>query len=80
MNDVENWLQGLGLGDYAQAFAEQEIAFDLLLELGDDDLKEIGVAALGHRKRMLRSIAGMCGGGSFSALPTPAAPTDRDVL
>jgi hypothetical protein len=45
MNDVERWLQSLGLGGYAQTFAEQGIEFDLLSELGDDDLKALGVGA-----------------------------------
>jgi len=66
MNDVEQWLQGQGLGEYAQAFAEQGIEFDLLVELGDDDLKALGVAALGHRKRLLRSIAALNSGASPS--------------
>ena len=67
MNELERWLQGLGLGGYAQAFDEQGIEFDLLSELGDDDLKALGVAALGHRKRLLRSIAAL--NGAVSSLP-----------
>jgi class 3 adenylate cyclase/tetratricopeptide (TPR) repeat protein len=74
MNEVERWLQGLGLGVYAQAFAEQGIEFDLLGELGDDDLKALGVAALGHRKRLLRSIAALNSGASPSPLAAPVEP------
>ena len=74
MNDVERWLQGLGLGGYAQAFAEQGIEFDLLGELGDDDLKALGVAALGHRKRLLRSIAALSSGASPSPLTASVEP------
>jgi class 3 adenylate cyclase/tetratricopeptide (TPR) repeat protein len=74
MNDVEQWLQGLGLGVYAQAFAEQGIEFDLLSELGDDDLKTLGVAALGHRKRLLRSIAALNSGASPSRLAASVEP------
>ena len=66
MSEVEQWLQGLGLGGYALAFAEQSVEFDLLAELDDDDLMALGVTALGHRKRLLRAIA---------ALNGPAAPT-----
>ena len=69
MNEVERWLQGLGLGGCAQAFAEQGIEFDLLSELGDDDLKALGVAQLGHRKRLLRAIAAL----NRAALPSPLA-------
>jgi class 3 adenylate cyclase/tetratricopeptide (TPR) repeat protein len=74
MDDVEQWLQGLGLGVYAQAFAEQGIEFDLLGELGDDDLKALGVAALGHRKRLLRSIAALNSGASPSLLAASLEP------
>ena len=74
MNEVEQWLQGLGLGGYAQAFAEQGIEFDLLSELCDDDLKALGVAALGHRKRLLRSIAALNHGASPSPLATSVEP------
>ncbi|MDM0021459.1 AAA family ATPase [Variovorax saccharolyticus] len=69
MDDVAQWLQGLSLGEYAQAFAEQGVEFDLLGELGDDDLKALGVAALGHRKRLLRAIATLSSG----AGPSPQA-------
>ncbi len=67
MSEVEQWLQGLGLGGYAQAFSDQGVEFDLLVELGDNDLKALGVAALGHRKRLLRAIAALNG----AALPSP---------
>ncbi|MDM0072464.1 AAA family ATPase [Variovorax sp. J31P207] len=76
MNDVERWLQGLGLGGYAQAFAEQGIEFDLLGELSDDDLKALGVVALGHRKRLLRSIAAQNGGAS----PSPQAASVEPMV
>jgi class 3 adenylate cyclase len=74
MNEVEQWLQGLSLGGYAQAFAEQGIEIDLLSELGDDDLKALGVAALGHRKRLLRSIAALNHGASPSPLAASVEP------
>ncbi len=37
---IEKWLDGLGLGQYADIFAEQEIVFEDLVELDDHDLKE----------------------------------------
>ena len=40
--DIAEWLQGLGLGKYAPAFAENAINWDVLPELTADDLKEIG--------------------------------------
>ena len=44
------------LVNHAQSFAAQGIEMDLLGELGDADLKELGVALLGHRKRLLSAI------------------------
>src|ERR1700733_10035820 len=55
--DVEEWLQGLGLAQYAAAFVENDIDFTLLGKLADADLKELGVNSLGHRKRLLAEIA-----------------------
>jgi hypothetical protein len=55
--DLGEWLKGLGLGQYADAFAENDIDFSLLKDVTDADLKELGVASLGHRKRLLAAIA-----------------------
>ena len=55
--DVEEWLEGLGLAQYAAAFAENDIDFTLLGKLTDADLKELGISSLGHRKRLLAAIA-----------------------
>jgi hypothetical protein len=46
---MEEWLRNLRLGQYAQAFAENDIDFSVLGELTDADLKELGVNSLGHR-------------------------------
>jgi hypothetical protein len=55
--NLAEWLKGLGLGQYADAFAENDIDFSLLKDVTDADLKELGVASLGHRKRLLAAIA-----------------------
>ena len=56
MQQIADWLEKLGLGQYAQRFAENDISFSVLSDLTDRDLKEIGVS-LGHRRQMLRAIA-----------------------
>ena len=56
MQQIANWLQNLGLGQYAQRFAENDINFAILADLTDQDLKEIGVTSLGHRRQLLRAI------------------------
>jgi hypothetical protein len=50
MQQVADWLEKLGLGQYAQRFAENDISFVILPDLADQDLEKIGVASLGHRR------------------------------
>jgi class 3 adenylate cyclase/tetratricopeptide (TPR) repeat protein len=57
--DLAEWLDGLGLGRYAQTFAENNIEFSILLDLTEDDLTKLGVASLGHRKTLLKAIKAM---------------------
>jgi class 3 adenylate cyclase len=55
-NEVCEWLDSLGFRQYQPAFMQNAIAWDLVPELGDQDLREMGVSALGHRKQLLRAI------------------------
>ena len=57
--DLEAWLRGLGLDQYARAFADNDIDAQTLRDLNGDDLKDIGVASVGHRKRLLAAIAAL---------------------
>ncbi|HYQ09209.1 MAG TPA: SAM domain-containing protein, partial [Xanthobacteraceae bacterium] len=58
MTSTVEWLKSIGLGEYAQRFAENAIDLSILRDLTDQDLKELGVL-LGHRRKMLRAIAGL---------------------
>lgn len=62
MDAIYGWLQGLGLDRYAAAFAEQDIDFDVLADLTEADLIELGVS-FGDRKKLQRAIAGLAAGG-----------------
>jgi class 3 adenylate cyclase/predicted ATPase len=73
--DIAEWLQGLGLGRYTPAFAENAINWDVLPELTADDLKEIGVAAVGDRRRLLAAITAL-GGSAVPAAPVAAPASD----
>src|SRR5271163_2855869 len=53
---VVEWLKQLGLEQYATTFVENAVDEVSLRELTDSDLRELGVAALGHRKTLLRAI------------------------
>jgi hypothetical protein len=55
--DVAAWLGRLGLGQYARAFAENDIDSEALCSLTADDLRELGVRSLGHRKKLLHGGA-----------------------
>ncbi|MBO9447451.1 adenylate/guanylate cyclase domain-containing protein [Ruegeria sp. R14_0] len=55
--DVRTWLEGLGLGEYASAFAENFVDAQVLPHLTEQDIKDIGVTAVGHRRKLLSAIA-----------------------
>jgi hypothetical protein len=61
---IADWLEKLGMPEYAERFAENDIDFTILPELTDQDLEKIGVASLGHRRKILKAIAALSG-------PTP---------
>jgi class 3 adenylate cyclase len=84
MQQVADWLEKLGLGQYAQRFAENDISFAVLPDLTDQDLKEIGVS-LGHRRQLLRAITKLTRpeedtpkvGGTTAAAVTPQETAER---
>ena len=58
MFTIAEWLASLGLVEYAERFVENRIDLSVLGDLTDQDLKDLGVA-LGNRRKMLRTIAGV---------------------
>ena len=54
--NVAEWLRGLGLEQYAPAFRANDIDGEVLRRLTADDLRELGVASIGHRRRLLDAI------------------------
>ena len=68
--DVGVWLRSLGLGHYETAFGDNSVDADVLADLSDSDLKELGVT-LGDRKRLLKAIANL---GVALTLPQPTGP------
>src|SRR6516164_4335929 len=76
MQQIADWLRKVGLGQYAQRFADNDISFSVLPDLADQHLKELGVS-LGHRLQLLREIAELKGAPERgTATATPAAPHD----
>jgi len=72
---VEAWLRELGLEQYTEAFAENDVDAETLRELTSDDLKEVGVASLGHRKKLLGAIARLSHADDDVAEVPATAPT-----
>ncbi|HET7884324.1 MAG TPA: adenylate/guanylate cyclase domain-containing protein [Acetobacteraceae bacterium] len=60
--DVAEWLRALDLTQYAAAFHENSISADLLPRLTADDLRDLGVTSVGHRRRLLDAIAALRAG------------------
>src|SRR5215813_11982989 len=84
MQQIADWLERLGLGQYAQRFAENDIDFEILSDLTDQDLEKIGVASVGHRRKLLRAIANLKGIETIApavaiAAPPPATTRAADI-
>src|SRR5215813_1547272 len=70
MQQIADWLEKLGMSEYAQRFADNGIDVSVLPHLTDQDLKDVGVL-LGHRRKMLAAIV--------SLNDTPAAAANAHV-
>ena len=91
MQQIADWLEKLGMSEYAQRFAENRIDFSVLRDLTDQDLKDLGIV-LGDRRKMLRAIvqtsaerASLGGsrcftGSTFAACCTSTASTIAPLL
>jgi class 3 adenylate cyclase/predicted ATPase/energy-coupling factor transporter ATP-binding protein EcfA2 len=76
MKGTAEWLESIGLAEYAQRFAENAIDVSSLRDLTDQDLKELGVL-LGHRRKMLRAIAELDVTSAIAPTP-PATKPERE--
>ena len=76
MADVGAWLESLGLGRYADAFGDADLDFDVLADLTEADLAQLGIS-LGDRKRMMRAIAALKQ--APPAGPTASTPADAGL-
>jgi len=74
MQQIADWLKQLGMPEYIQPFAENDIDFGILGDLTDQDLEKIGVTSLGHRRKLLRAIADLKGVEKSSAVAVAAVP------
>ena len=56
MSEIRKWLETIGLGQYADAFEANDIDLDLLAQVDDQLLKDIGISSAGHRLRIRNAI------------------------
>ena len=80
MQQIADWLEKLGLSEYTQRFAENHIDFTILPDLTDQDLEKIGVASLGHRRKLLGAITDLEAGEKSAAAIAVAAPAAPRLL
>ncbi|WP_209599576.1 adenylate/guanylate cyclase domain-containing protein [Ruegeria sp. HKCCSA071] len=77
--EMDTWLNDLGLGQYADVFAENDIDARVLPLLTGDDLKELGVS-FGHRKIILAAVQDLVGSGHLSSsAPAAGEPTGENT-
>ncbi|UVO31039.1 AAA family ATPase [Bradyrhizobium arachidis] len=60
MTDLRHWLEEIGLAQYADLFATNDIDWEILPDLTERDLEKLGVS-LGHRKKLVKAIQARCG-------------------
>src|SRR5262249_31370964 len=80
MQQIADWLKKLGMSEYVERFAENDIDVAILPDLTDQHLKDLGVS-LGHRLKMLRAIRDLDNASvavTAPSAPVAAEPTRRD--
>ena len=77
--DVGVWLRELGLGQYEAAFRDNEIDGEVLPKLTVEDLKDLGVAIVGHRRKIISAIEELNAASSARAEGVNAVPTQSHV-
>jgi class 3 adenylate cyclase/predicted ATPase len=88
MTKLQQWLEKIGLAQYFDLFAKNDIDWETLPELNEQDLEKLGVS-LGHRKKLIKAISEACSISlrapkrlveTRSATPTAAARAERRHL
>jgi predicted ATPase/class 3 adenylate cyclase len=74
MSEIRNWLEAIGLGQYGDAFEANKIDMDLLGQVDDQILKDIGVSAAGDRLRIRNAIAKIAAAPVAEANLSPSTP------
>jgi class 3 adenylate cyclase len=74
--EIEAWLQALGLERYVPTFRDNEIDWGVLPKLTSEDLRDMGVVPVGHRRKLLDAIAALT---AKMTVAEPAASRDASI-
>ena len=74
--DVASWLRNLGLERYEATFRENGVSAEVLCHLTAEDLKELGVAGVGHRRQLVVAIAA----GATAVIQPGGSIRDAEVI
>ena len=77
--EITNWLRGLGLEQYASAFHDNAIDAEVVSDLTADDLKDLGVNLVGHRRKLLAAIAALRSDPLSTGTPTASSEPLRSA-
>ena len=77
MNGIRNWLEAIGLSQYADAFEANDIDMDLLGQVDDQTLKDIGVSSAGHRLRIRNAISKLSPTAAFETRENAPTAVER---
>ena len=78
MQQIADWLEKLGMSEYAERFAENRIDLSVSADLTDQDLKDLGVV-LGDRRKMLRRLRSLLCRSDIAAATTLTEPKPQDT-
>src|SRR3954463_8230687 len=81
MHTVRQWLEQLGLPQYAKLFAENDVDLEALRLLAETDLEKLGIS-LGHRKKLLKAVSELDGAKPLarSSLQPASHPIERESV
>ena len=77
MSEIRKWLEAIGLGQYADAFETNDIDMDLLRQIDDQALRDLGMTSAGHRLRIRNAIAKLVTAPAAQVHLSAAAPAQE---
>ena len=80
MQQIASWLKELDMAESAERFAENHIDSGVLRDLTDQDLKDLGVVSIGHRRKMLRGISELAEARTVPRRPSPTSLSEPPVI